>query len=98
LIDKVLKSEGVVLTAGDDTDVLRDVVKKLPADSEEAKRRVDTPVMGYKFIEVPDEEHPGETRFVVDEMHLGEPGGELAEDNSDALALQQWATTQELEE
>lgn len=97
LIEKVLKNEGMVLTAGDDTDILRDIVKKLPADSEEAKRRVDTPVMGYKFIEVPDEENPGETRFVVDEMHLRTPGEELAEDDSDALALAQWATTQELE-
>lgn len=96
-IDKILKSKGIVLAAGDDTDILRDVVKNLPADSEEAKRRVDTPVMGYKFIEVPDEENPGQTRFIVDEMHLGPPGGELAEDNSDALALAQWTTTQDLE-
>lgn len=98
LIDKVLKSEGVVLAAGEDTDILRDVVKKLPSDSAETQRRVDTPVMGYKFIEVPDEENPGQTRFIVEEYHLGPPGSDVMDYfDENSIALQKWVTTQELE-
>jgi len=96
-IQKILKKEGVVLAAGEDTDLLRDIVKQLPEDSPEIERRVNTPVMGYKFIEVPDEENPGQTRFIVEQMHLGPPGGQLAEDGSDAEELVKWITTRNME-